>query len=238
VQCDTAMQICMAALQLSMANSLAISAARGYIPIVGPAWCRASDGGPEMANATTTDDSDRIAKHLLIDATGGVVDEPEQAAGIRYIHVKGGQTFDYQPTNDTAKTMLALFGAKTLATNEASRVRQQNKQASGDEQVDAIRSRFDLIESGKWVDRTRVAGPRYDHPTLAMAAANVYKASARGAQDSRDEAAIANAMAAKLAVDADGDYQKKLVGTAGVPEKYRELVGRPQATADSLGDLV
>jgi hypothetical protein len=177
----------------------------------------------------------QIAKHFLLDAKGAVVEEFEQAAGIRYVDLESGGTFDYVPKSEDAKMMLMCFGARTLSTNEASAARQ--KDASGAEQLAAIKSRFDLIESGTWVDRTRDA-VSWDHPTLATAAVNVLVASGKIADDEAAKGAkYANAL--KLLTEKGDAGIAALRAVAGVETEYRKLKGRgPVKTADDLVGLL
>jgi hypothetical protein len=110
-----------------------------------------------------------VAKHFLLNAAGEVVENETEATGIRYQQLSTGDTFDYQ-ISDAAKTMLAVFGAKTLATNESSQVRNNPKGAGGDaEQMEAIRNRFALLDQGEWVDRTREGGAAVNKDWLCEA---------------------------------------------------------------------
>src|SRR5262245_8264430 len=107
-----------------------------------------------MANATTAADAKKrqVAEHFYLDSDGNVVEDIMAAKGIRYVHLASKDTFDYYVKPGTSGMVaLALFGARTLATNEASQVRQ--KEGSGGDQVGGIRERFSLIDTGQWVDR-------------------------------------------------------------------------------------
>lgn len=111
------------------------------------------------------------AEHKLLDQSGTVVEAEESAFGISYKHLKTGETFTWTlPTQDAAVSaetrMLAIFGAKTLATNVASASKTRK---DGVGAVPSIQERFDLIRSGTWVDRT--VGPRYDTDILLQAIA-------------------------------------------------------------------
>jgi hypothetical protein len=95
----------------------------------------------------------------------------EDGTGNRYVDIASGETFDYQlkPGTDGMR-MLALFGARTLMTNEASAERHGPRAGGPKEQMASIRERFALIDTGVWVDRTRDGGPRIDQAMLANAA--------------------------------------------------------------------
>lgn len=119
----------------------------------------------------------RVAKHELLNSAGEVVENEEEATGIRYTLMANNQSFDFQSGLNAGErnTMLAIFGAKTLATNESSAMRNSPKgEATADEQMDAVHERFALLETGKWVDRTRDGvGAKVDLDVLANAICNV-----------------------------------------------------------------
>lgn len=172
-----------------------------------------------------------VAKHFLLDASGEVTDDETKAAGIRYVQISTGATFDYQ-ISDAAKTMLAVFGAKTLATNEASQSRNNPKGAGSDqEQMEAIRNRFALLDQGEWVDRTRTPGAMVDKDTLAEAVIMVMiedgKISEEEAQDS-----VKAKVRAKL--EDDAAYMTTVRQHPRVTANYAKLKGRVVKTTDDL----
>lgn len=177
-----------------------------------------------------------VAKHQLLGADGAVVEDFEDAHGIRYIDLASGGTFDYTPKSANAIRMLAMFGARTLATNEASAARQ--KEGSSQDQLDAIKDRFDYIEANNaWVDRTREVGARWDLPLLAKAAVNVAVA------DGKIPAGDAQKMAESEAKFLDlMTKDKTKVGVirsvAGVEAEYKKLQGKTAKSADDLMALV
>jgi len=146
------------------------------VPQQAPEQSAADSGDTEVVKA-------KVAKHELLDATGAVVEEEELATGIRYTLIANNQSFDFQSGMPAGErnTMLVLFGAKTLATNESSAMRNSTKgSATPDEQIDAVRERFALLETGKWVDRTREGvGAKIDLDALANAICNVQIAEGR-----------------------------------------------------------
>lgn len=141
----------------------------------------------------------RQADHYLIGPDGAEVEDEELASGIGWKHMglDASEAFVYQlpgATVGTALTMWALFGAKTGATNEASQVRNNPKGAgSPAEQLAAVKARFALVESGKWLERAPGdrAGARIDPDILA----DVYCTFAEGEDGRvRDRAAIADVL--------------------------------------------
>lgn len=124
---------------------------------------------------TDTDSGKRkqVAKHGYVDAAGQAVERIEQAAGISYKEIATGKEFVYIIT-PAALPLLAVFGAKTKATNEASAWRQAA--AAGDEtdsedQIAAIESAFAQIDTGVWREpgEAGARGPKYDKDVLAAA---------------------------------------------------------------------
>lgn len=190
----------------------------------------------DTTQGETTDVVKRtVAKHYLLDSTGAVVEDEEQATGIRYHHIGTGQTFDYQiaaAQPGSPATMLAIFGAKTLATNEASAVRQK----SGDmgDQVGAITDRFAMIDSGKWVDRTR-EGFKWDLDLLAQAVVAVLVRDSHISAEQGSDPAIVAKVRAKL----DDKAQVTLVRqTEGVEAEYKRLSGKTTRSVADLASLV
>jgi len=176
-----------------------------------------------------------VAKHELLNSTGEVVETEEEATGIRYTLLANSQAFDYQSglTAGTRETMLCIFGAKTLATNETSAARNNTKgSASPDEQIDAVRERFAVLETGKWVDRTREGvGAKVDPDALAEAICSVLVA--EGKMTDADIAAGYKARV-RAKIEDDKVYARKARTMPAVASAYSALVGRTTATADDL----
>ena len=123
--------------------------------------------------ATATDGKRKVADHFLIAADGSYTKEMEKAVGIEYksIHRPNAPfKFVFEgATAGTALTMLALFGAKTKATNEASRVRNTDK-GDVDEELSAIEDVFEQLNNGVWREKSEGgAGSRIDRTTVAEA---------------------------------------------------------------------
>lgn len=175
----------------------------------------------------------QVAKHSLLGSDGSSVEDMEQATGIRYQDLDSGETFDYQlKANSDALRMLAAFGARTLATNEASAARQ--KDASGAEQIAAIKERFALIDGGTWVDRTREGGPRIDQDQLATAVLNVMIVAGKLTEEDRD------AKKAKLLETWAADPKKvtQAHSVTQVRDEYAKLTGKTARTVDDLAAML
>lgn len=181
---------------------------------------------PETETGTSGDTEatvvrERVAKHELLDAQGNPTEDEEVAHGIRYTLLKTGKSFSamYKPGTDASR-MFAIFGMKTLATNEAS----QARQAGNADQLAAIQDRFDLIEGGKWVDRT--GGGKIDLDTLAQAAYNVIKA-----KDPQKETSV-DALRQKL--ESDASFRSTVRGVKEITNEYATLKGRTVATLEDV----
>ena len=172
-----------------------------------------------------------VAKHFLLNAQGEVVENETEATGIRYTQISTGDVFDYQ-ISDAAKTMLAVFGAKTLATNESSQVRNNPKGAGGDaEQMEAIKNRFALLDQGEWVDRTREGGATVNKDWLAEAIILVMLADGKITEEQASGDAKAK-VRAKL--EDDKAYQTTARQHPRVAAEYSKLAGRVVKTTDDL----
>lgn len=193
----------------------------------------AGDGAE--GNTVTAPVKQKVAEHALVNANGEVVEDEELATGISYKQVASGDTFVWQVPDavpGSPATMLAIFGAKTLATNESSQIRNNPKGGGSDaEQMQAIRDRFGLIETGKWVDRTREGvGARVDKDKLAEAIVSVLVADGK-VPDDQAPAFIAK-VRAKL--ESDAGYLRTSRTVPGVNDAYARLMGRGGKTTDDL----
>lgn len=177
------------------------------------------------AAATTAEDKiERRAKHELIAAKGGEHVSIDTATGIRYTDLAGKQVFEYMIPDAKAGsplTMLALFGAKTKATNETSRVRNgKNGGVSNPvEEMEALDEVFESISNGVWREKAEGGGgSRTDKPLLATVLMELLGATAKGDVAhyvARFEADVAY-MRKVLKSDAGDEYRKR-VGKAPVP---------------------
>jgi hypothetical protein len=118
-----------------------------------------------------------VAKHTYLDAAGNTFPEDdeteENAQGYRYTLLANKENFDWQwaEASDDERRMLAIFGAKTLATNITSGARNNSKgAASPDEQMQQVRERFEKLRQGTWAERAE-GGFAVDKSKLAQAVA-------------------------------------------------------------------
>ena len=190
-----------------------------------------------MFNLDTDDEKrEKVASHEFIDANGVEVEETETATGYRYTLVARPSdpfVWQWEKANDAERRMLALFGAKTLATNETSQIRNAKKNKgldTTDEQLLALRDRFKMVNEGQWVDRTREGGIRVDKAKLAAAIVQVLMD--LGKITKADEG---NVYATKLKeLEENPDYLRKSRQVAEVAAAYAALMGWPVATVDML----
>lgn len=185
-----------------------------------------------QVETTGSTKTERVAKHILLDAAGNEVEEFEQATGIRYVDLETQESFVSQSglTAGSAAAMMWCFGARTLATNVASSVRNSKESGGGGEQVLAIRERFSLIDSGVWVDRTREAGVRWDPAKLCAAMVQVAIDGKKLKEKDRDD------MYAKLLqkVTDDEKFAASLRQVPGVESEYRKLTGKKVQSVDDI----
>lgn len=186
----------------------------------------------------------KVAQHELLDSAGAVTETEEAANGIRYTLLANNQSFDWQyGKSPDADRMLAIFGAKTLATNETSQARNNTKgEASADEQIDAVRERFALLATGKWVDRTREGvGAKVDKDALAEAIVRVQIAA--GAKNKAGEVvtqALADAghkAAVRAKLEDDANFVRTARQVPAVATEYSAIVGRATKSVDDLAAI-
>lgn len=177
----------------------------------------------------------QVAKHELLDSAGNLVEEEELATGIRYTLIANNQSFDFQSSMEPGKreTMLVVFGAKTLATNETSALRNSTKgAATPDEQIDAVRERFALLETGKWVDRTREGvGSKIDLDALAQAICNVGLAEGKYTEEQVKTEKMA---LIRQKLDDDKQYARKARQHPPFAAEYAKIKGAAQTTTDDF----
>lgn len=177
---------------------------------------------------------DKVATHEFLDLTGNPVDDGESARGYRYTLLANGDTFDWfwAQANEDERRMLAIFGAKTLATNETSQARNNPKgAASAEDQMQALRDRFADVRAGQWVDRTREGvATKIDKPSLATAIVQVLIS--KGKVTEADKGTV---YAAKLQqLEEDATYLRKSRQVPEVAIAYAAIVGRTVASVDDL----
>ena len=191
-----------------------------------------------MFNIDTNESDKRefVADHEFIDAQGNEVEETETATGYRYtlLAIKNEPfVWQWDAANENERRMLALFGAKTLATNETLQVRNAKKNKGLDtlrEQLTALQERFKMVGEGQWVDRTREGGFRVDRPKLATAAVNVKIEAGKLKEFDRD-AEYARVL---QKIEEDAEYLKRLRQIPEVIAAYAVVMGRPTASINDI----
>jgi len=189
-------------------------------------------------DVATKTKKERVAKHEYLGADGALVDTEEEAFGTRYTLIGVDEPFEwsFNDASEDARRMLAIFGAKTLQTNESSGVRNNEKlsdEESGPEaQMAAIKERFALIADGQWADRTREGVTvKIDKDALAHAISIVLVAEGKKTQadiDSGHKAKI------RQKLEDDPQFVKKSRQVPQVATEYAKLVGKSTATVDDL----
>jgi len=180
-----------------------------------------------MTDTTTPaiDKREAVAKHELIAVPKGEHVSIDTAVGIRYTDRTSGQVFEYiipDAKAGTPLTMLALFGAKTKATNETSRVRNG---AGGDTtaQMEALDEVFESITAGVWREKAEGGGgTRTDKSLLATVLIELLGTNAKGNVDHY----------VKRFTDDIAYMRKVLKSDAG--DEYRKRAGKTGPAIDSL----
>lgn len=165
-----------------------------------------------------------VAKHELLDGPNGSAARMEDATGYRYTVLENGKSFelDYASLSEDAKRMLCLFGAKTKATNEASRVRQDN--GSADDQLEAIDEVFEQIASGVWREKAEGGGgSRTDKALLAQVLVEMLGDKAQGTVDTYQNR-----------LETEKDYARKVMSNDAIKAEYRKRAGKTGPAIDSL----
>lgn len=161
------------------------------------------------------------AKHELIAVAGGEHVSIEQAKGIRYTDIESGQKFEYlipKAEAGSALTMLAIFGAKTKATNETSRVRQTKGQTgTSAEQLEALDEVFESISNGVWREKAEGGGgSRTDRDLLATVLLEMLGTTAKGDKAFYVKRLEDDVKYLRLVLKSDaGDEYRKRAGKAG-----------------------
>ncbi len=168
-----------------------------------------------------------VAKHELLAEQGGKHVSMSEAVGIRYTDRRSGEVFEYFPQGaspGTALTMLALFGAKTKATNEASRVRNGDGGGSS-EQLEAIDEVFTNLDKGVWREKAEGGGgSRTDKKLLAEVLIAALGEKAQGTVDTYQNR-----------LETEDGYFKKVWSNDQIKSEYRKRAGK---TGAPVADLV
>lgn len=178
---------------------------------------------------TTTNDADpkkSVAKHELIAAPGGEHTTMTAAAGIRYTDKATGEVFEFMIPGAVAgspQTMLALFGAKTKATNEASRVRNGDK-GDSQAQLEAIDEVFANIANGVWREKAEgSSGTRTDKVLLAQVLVTALGEKAQGTVDTYQNR-----------LETEEAYYKKVWSSEAIKAEYKKRKGQTGPAIDDL----
>jgi hypothetical protein len=192
-----------------------------------------------MAPQVDVEDEDKtrtVAKHEYLDGEGKVVDAEEEAKGYRYTLLGNDQSveWNYDEATEEEKRLYAIFGVKTLCTNESSQIRNNKKlsdvEKNADVQIGAVRERLALIKGGQWVDRTREGGFAVDRPRLATALVNMQVLAKKFGEDMRDEK-YADAL---RRFEEEPGYMAKVRRVPQVSEEYTRLSGKGVVSLDDV----
>jgi hypothetical protein len=182
-----------------------------------------------MVDTTDADSKKKgVAIHHMIAGSGAEHGSIDSALGVRYTDRASKETFEYLipvPEKAAAKgvtpddlkgsalMMLALFGAKTKATNETSRVRQ--KGGNNEAEMEALDEVFGSITKGVWREQAEGGGgSRVDKSLLATVLLEMLGEGAKG-----DHAYYVTRLTD------DEDY-RKLVMKSDAGIEYRNRSGR------------
>lgn len=184
-----------------------------------------------MANGKNDTPKRAKADHAILDAAGNVTDEMEKAAGTRYVHLGTRETLDVMLADlpQVTRDMLACFGFKTLATNEASQARQ-----AGDDEMIGIRDRLDVLKTGVWAkERDGVGGVVIDRDVLADAAIAVMLANG----EIEDDAAAAARQQIREGLDEPATL-KFVRQVDGVQAEYDRRTNKTKRSTADLAALL
>lgn len=188
-------------------------------------------------NTAAPDSKRKVADHFLLAADGSVTKRMEEAVGIRYVAVdKADAPFTFMfdgATPGSALTMLAIFGAKTKATNEASRVR--NGEGGGaDEQLSAIEEVFEQLTKGVWREKAEGGGgARIDRDKVAEALVSLLGDKAAGPAMIYAQRFVDGYEVKGKQLTGD-EYFKFVWSNDDVKARYRKLTGKTGPALDTL----
>jgi hypothetical protein len=184
-----------------------------------------------MANTDSGENEttkERKAIHGLLDGAATPTKKFDEAHAITYALVGiPDDVFTYETPAGIpdAVRMLALFGARTLATNTASQLRQAGEDEA--EQLAAIRDRFELLDSGTWIERAERVGAKIDLELLAR----VYVEWAKTEGATKDYATILQK------ITEDKKAKNAAWGVPDVKAEYQKQAGKPVNKASVLAAL-
>ncbi len=190
---------------------------------------------------------DRVAEHAYLNDESEKVESEEAATGYSYTMEGDGDeplefSWYWKDANEIERRMLAIFGAKTLATNESSQIRNNQKikgtdEASPENQMEAVKARFALMRQDppQWVDRTREgAAVKIDKNALAGAICDILIKDKKKTQAEVDEGHYAKVL---QKLEEDPTFVRKARQVPAVNEAYAKRIGRTTATVDDFADL-
>jgi hypothetical protein len=190
---------------------------------------------------------DRVAQHSYLDDEGNKVEAEEAATGYSYeMEGEGDEPLEFswywKDANEIERRMLAIFGAKTLATNESSQLRNNEKkkgtdEASPENQMEAVKARFALMRQDipQWVDRSREgAAVKVDKNALAGAICDILVKDKKKTQQEIDESHFVKVL---QKLEEDPAFVRKARQVPAVNEAYAKRIGRTTATVDDFADL-
>jgi hypothetical protein len=188
---------------------------------------------------TAAEKTERVAKHEWLDKTGNPVDAIEDAWGYRFTHGGLDEPFDvlFEDLPEVGQRALALFGAKTKTTNEASGVRNGKMKGTPDAgpeaQMAAVKEFFSrLAKDGEWSAPSEGGvAVRIDKDALAHAICLVLVAEGKKSQGDIDSGHKAKV---REKLESDPQYVRKTRQVPQVATEYAKIVGRPTATVDDL----
>lgn len=172
----------------------------------------------------------KIAERDYLGPDGSVVDDEEEAAGVRYTQLASGKSIDILIPNaspGSVQTMLAAFGAKTWVGNLVS-------QFKGD--LGAVQGRVSELADNNWPGRAPGEGPVSKINLDALAVAMALVAEETGKLKEGDSADEYKARA-RAKIDGDVALRRKMRAIPEVAAKYNELVGKEAGNVDTLADI-
>lgn len=200
---------------------------------------------PMTMQETETDTPKRkIAEHTLLGADGSKVETEEEARGYSYKLLANNETFEWKwdDAPEAERIMLAIFGAKTLATNEVSQVRNgkefkdSDDPAQYDKGIEALRARFADIRDGKWMDRTSTAGTtRVNKDYLAEAICTVL---VNAGKKTDDEVAAGYKATVRDRLESDNEWMTKVRKQPDVAAEYARIAGKTAKATMTVDDLL
>lgn len=186
----------------------------------------------------------KIAEHTLLGQDGSTVETEEEARGYSYKLMANGETFTWQwdQAAEPERVMLAIFGAKTLATNEVSQVRNgkeykdSDDPAQYDKAIEALRGRFADLRDGKWMDRAREGGgARINKDQLSEAICEVLVEAGKKTDQEVQDGYKATV---RQRLEDDAEWLAKVRKQPDVAVAYARIAGRTAGKTMTVDDLL